>query len=319
MAAKRLIDIIDCDYLHPGFAGAFLLVEGPAATARAAFVETNTAHSLPKLLAALARRGLRPEQVELVIITHVHLDHAGGAAALMRACPNATLLGHPRATPHMIDPSKLVASARKVYGEEAFVKLYGEIGAIAEARVRAMQDGEELGWGGGTLKFTHVRGHANHHLVVEDSLARAVFTGDAFGLRYPALQSRGLFIFPSTSPTDFDPREAQASVRKIARSGASRAYLTHFGALEGLAEAEEQLLAHLDFSEKLLEEAVRSPFSGSELEADCERKLREYYRDFSESHGLGFGDAEWELLGLDLELNAQGIAFAAQKRRVKPA
>src|SRR3954471_23425092 len=115
MAAPE-IHTIDCDYIYPRFAAAYLRVAGD----EAAFVETNTSHAAPKLLAALASRGMRPEQVRWVIVTHVHLDHAGGAGAIMRACPNATLLAHPRAARHIVDPSKLVASATKVYGAERF-------------------------------------------------------------------------------------------------------------------------------------------------------------------------------------------------------
>ncbi|MEZ4384491.1 MAG: MBL fold metallo-hydrolase, partial [Nannocystaceae bacterium] len=125
MADVRTIDTL---YLgNPRFAACFLLTEGE----RAAFVETNTNFAVPRLLEALRASGRRPEDVDYVIVTHVHLDHAGGASKLMAACPNATLLAHPRAAPHLIDPSKLVASARQVYGAERFAALYGEIEAIA--------------------------------------------------------------------------------------------------------------------------------------------------------------------------------------------
>ncbi|MCM2323755.1 MAG: MBL fold metallo-hydrolase [Oligoflexia bacterium] len=311
------VEVIDCQYLQPEFAAAFLLTEGEGAQRRAAFVETNTAHSVPLLLAALKRAGLTPEQVDYVIITHVHLDHAGGAQALMKACPNARLLAHPRAAPHVIDPSKLVASARIVYGAEAFEKLYGEIGPIPAERVRAMEDGETLRWGERTLRFLHTRGHANHHFVIHDSGSDAVFTGDSFGLRYPQLQKHGLFIFPSTSPTDFEPALAQESVRRIVATGARRAFLTHFGEVPELVRAEAQLLEHLRFSEALLGEAIASPLSGEPLRAFCERRLREHYEAFVAREKLGFDRADWELIRLDLELNAQGIVFVAQKRRAQ--
>ena len=136
------IEVIDCKYLRPQFAASFLIQEGE----RAVFVENNTAHSVPLLLGRLRVRKLSPNQVDFIIVTHVHLDHAGGSHALMEACPNAILLAHPRAAKHLIDPTRLVESAKRVYGVEHFRELYGEIGAIPKERVREMADGEGIGW-----------------------------------------------------------------------------------------------------------------------------------------------------------------------------
>ena len=158
---SRLVTI-DCDYLAPELAAAYLRIEGD----EAAFVEANTARAVPKLLAALARAGLAPEQVRWVIITHVHLDHAAGASALLAACPNARLVAHPRAARHAKAPGKLVASAKAVYGEARFEAIYGAIEPIDAARVDEVEDAATRDLGGATLTFLHTRGHANHHLVV---------------------------------------------------------------------------------------------------------------------------------------------------------
>jgi glyoxylase-like metal-dependent hydrolase (beta-lactamase superfamily II) len=303
---------IDCDYLAPEFAAAYLLVEGQ----EAAFVETNTAHAVPRLLAALERAGRRPEDVRWVVVTHVHLDHAGGASALMKACPNATLLAHPRAAPHLVDPSKLVASARKVYGDAEFERLYGSIEPVAEERVRVMQDNESLAWGSRTLTFLHTRGHANHHFVVHDSASDAVFTGDAFGLAYPTLQARGTFVLPSTSPTDFDSVEAKRSVDRIVAAG-RRAFLTHYGEVKDVATAARQLHEHLDFSAGLLARAAAVTLTGPSLVALCRDQLQGHYAHALEAAGLQPDASTWALLALDLDLNAQGIAWVAEKRRAK--
>ncbi len=305
---------IDCEYLQPEFAAAYLLVEGD----EAAFVETNTAYALPRLLEALSKAGRRPEDVRWVIVTHVHLDHAGGASAVMKACPNATLLAHPRAARHLIDPSRLVASAKQVYGDEPFRKLYGDIEPIPAERVRIMEDEETLRWGSRTLRFLHTRGHANHHFVVHDSASGGVFTGDAFGLRYPMLQGRGLFVLPTTSPTDFDPDEAKRSVRRIAEA-ASSVFLTHFGEVTEIEDAAGQLLRHLEFSGELLDRAVARSESGKELIAFCEAALREHYNRELAARGLELDQKGWELLDMDLDLNAQGIALVAEKRRAAQA
>jgi glyoxylase-like metal-dependent hydrolase (beta-lactamase superfamily II) len=311
--ASRRIITIDSQYLQPQFAAAFLLIDGD----RAAFIENNTAHSVPLLLAALEKEGLKPEQVEYLIITHVHLDHAGGSSALMRACPNATLLAHPRAAPHVIDPSKLVASARKVYGDEAFERLYGTIEAIPASRVRAVEDGEAVMLGSSPLKFMHTRGHANHHTCVLDAATKSIFTGDSFGIAYPALQSRGLFIFPSTSPTDFLAAEALASVARIRDSGAETAFLTHFGPTHNLKAAAEQLTIDLTFSDRLLNEAAKSPLADHELEGWIEPRLRAHFTERLSAIGLQPTPAIWDLLKLDIELNAQGLAHVARKQRAK--
>ena len=133
------VTTIDCEYTgEQGVAAAYLAIDGD----EAAFVETNTNHATERLLASLAQAGMRAEQVRYIIITHVHLDHAGGAGSLMAACPNATLLAHPRAAPHVIDPSRIVKGSTAVYGAERFAELYGEIRPVSAERVQALEDGE---------------------------------------------------------------------------------------------------------------------------------------------------------------------------------
>ncbi|HLE00523.1 MAG TPA: MBL fold metallo-hydrolase [Bdellovibrionota bacterium] len=305
---KNLVTI-DCEYIMPRFAAAYLVHDG----SEAYFVETNTTHAVPRMLEALRKEGLTPDQVKYVMITHVHLDHAGGCHALMKACPNATLLAHPRAAKHVIDPSRLIESAKKVYGEEAYRKLYGEISPVDATRVRSVADQEEIGG----VRFLHTRGHANHHVCIFDEELNGLFTGDSFGLAYPALQRNGLFIFPSTSPTDFDPEEAKKSVRLICETGARRLFLTHFGELTEVEEAAKQLLEQLDFSEKVFENAVQSGFTEPRLTQVCQELLMKNFKTALNTRGLSLSDDEWHWLRLDLELNAAGIAYSAMKRRAQ--
>ncbi len=304
---------IDCHYIKPNFAAAFLVVDNNHAT----FVENNTAKATPTLLNALSKYRIKADNIDYLIVTHIHLDHAGGSYALIKNCPNATILAHPRAANHLIDPTKLVTSARKVYGDAAFEELYGEIKAIDASRVRIMQDGETLPFGSHSFNFIYTRGHANHHFCIYESRSNGIFTGDSFGLAYPALQTKGLFIFPSTSPTDFDPAEARISIKKILDTGADKAYLTHFGKITNLPDAAAQLLEHLDFSERLLEESMRSAEPDSNLPAFCEKKLKRHFQNALEKTGLASDPIVWEILSLDLKLNADGIAHVALKRRSK--
>ena len=308
MDQRSFTRTIDCNYVLPQLAAAYLRVQGD----EAAFIETNTSHAAPRLLEALAGAGLRPEQVRWVIVTHVHLDHAGGASALMKALPRATLLAHPRAARHLIDPSRLVASATQVYGADTFARLYGAIDPIDAARVRAMDDGAEVELGGERLQFFHTRGHANHHFIVVDRGASSVFTGDTFGLVYPHLQRAGRFAFPSTSPTEYDGAEARSSVDRVEKLGVDRAYLTHFGEVADLAEVGAQLRRWLERSDELVQQAAsRAP---GEREAFIRGHLAARMEEEAARVGLTFTAEDRKLLELDLDLNAQGLAFVAGKK-----
>lgn len=306
---------IDCDRATPGFACAYLRVAGE----ECAFVESYTTHAVPTLLAALAARGRRPEDVRYVVVTHAHLDHAGGAGVLMKACPRATLLAHPRAARHLVDPSKLVASATAVYGEERFRAAYGTIEPIPAERVRALDDGATFELGDAALKVLHTAGHANHHFVVHDPAIDTVFTGDTFGLVYPAVQARGRFALASTSPTNFDAPEARKSIDRVLSLGAKAACLTHFGEVRDLEEVAAQVRAWVDRAERWVDETERS---GEDAAAATER-LKITWRDAivadAAARGLAFGETELAALALDVELNAQGLAYVAVERRRRAA
>lgn len=309
------IQTIDSLYLgRPEFAAVYLLIDQD----RAVFFDNNTNAAVPRLLAALRAQGLAPEQVEYLIITHVHLDHSGGSSAMAKACPNATILAHPRAAPHIIDPSKLVASASAVYGAEAFEELYGTIEAVPADRVRVMEDEEVLSFGSRALRFLHTRGHANHHFCIHDSATESIICGDAFGLHYPALQHAGTFAFPSTSPTDFEPELARESVRRLVDERPSCLYPTHYGAVTDIERAAGQLLRHLDFAERLRDTAEDSDLPDEALEGYCRERLKDYFRGQLDALGsIQHAPELWSVIELDIDLNAQGIAFAASKRRRK--
>jgi glyoxylase-like metal-dependent hydrolase (beta-lactamase superfamily II) len=302
---------IDCDIL-PKFTAAYLRVAGD----ECAFIETHTPRAVPKLLSELAARGRRPEQVRWVVVTHAHLDHASGASALLAKCPNATLVAHPRAARHLIDPTKLVASATKVYGAERFAKLYGPIESIPNQRVVALEDGASFELGGATLRVIHTAGHAKHHFVVDDPTIGTVFTGDTFGLVYPDLQRSGVrFALASTSPTDFDAQEARKSIDKVLSLGETAACLTHFDEVRDLHEVASQLRAWIDRSEAWLERAAASDDPPDAMARRVAGELRDAIAADANRRGIAFTKSDWELLALDIDLNAQGIAFVANKLR----
>jgi glyoxylase-like metal-dependent hydrolase (beta-lactamase superfamily II) len=304
---------IDCDRV-PQFTAAYLRVAGD----ECAFVEAHTAHAVPKLMAALEAQGRRPEQVRWVVVTHAHLDHAAGASALLAQCPNATLLAHPRAARHLIEPRKLVASATEVYGAARFAELYGRIDPIPAERVRALEDGETFALGGSELRVHHTAGHAKHHFIVHDPDVRTVYTGDTFGLVYPALQRGVRFAIASTSPTDFDAAEAHRSLERVLSLGAEAACLTHFDAVTDLREVAAQVGAWVDRSEHWLDEAARSDEAVPAMTARIRERIRRAVEDETSRLGLAMTEADWELLAMDIDLNAQGIAFVAERRRAHP-
>ncbi|MFK7987951.1 MAG: MBL fold metallo-hydrolase [Sandaracinaceae bacterium] len=306
------VTTIDCDYLgREGFAAAYLIED----QGKAAFIETNTNHAVPRLLEALAAAGRTPEDVEFIVITHVHLDHAGGASLLMNRCPNATLLAHPRAARHAIDPSKLVKSAKAVYGEALFDELYGTIGPIDPERVRVMEDGDTATLGRRKLTFLHTRGHANHHACVLDEAASAIFTGDSFGVIYPHLQKAGCFAVPSTSPTDFDAPLALEALDRIVGSGAKTAYPTHFGGYENLDEIAGQLRAQLEEYGGIQQRAFDAGLEGEALNTFCDKEVQGLFARLLSAHGLADDPDARGILETDAKLNAQGVAFAVRRQR----
>ncbi|HBN54507.1 MAG TPA: MBL fold metallo-hydrolase, partial [Stenotrophomonas sp.] len=165
MSEEHAIHVIDTAFQRDHFDAAYLLASG----GRGAFIDCGTSHALPRLLAAVESAGLGVDAIDWLILTHVHLDHAGGAGALMQRLPNARLLVHPRGAPHMTDPARLVAGATAVYGEEEMARSYGDIVPVAAERVVVAGDGHRLSLGGRELLCIDTPGHARHHLCVWDA------------------------------------------------------------------------------------------------------------------------------------------------------
>jgi glyoxylase-like metal-dependent hydrolase (beta-lactamase superfamily II) len=291
----------------PEVACAYLLTEA----GRAVFIETNTTHAAPILLSKLDELAIPRENVDYVIITHVHLDHAGGASALLKACPNAQLLAHPKAARHMISPSRLVESSKLVYGEENFEKLYGQIDPIEESRVRIMLDGESLVWGNRRFDFIYTRGHANHHFCIYDSGSKSIFTGDSFGIAYPKTELGGRFIFPTTTPTDFNYEEAVRSLDLIVNTEAKSAYLTHFGSIGDLRSQANHLQVGLALCRDAVLEA--RAVDQSRLGEFFRTKVKEMITQLANEQNVNLTAKDWQLLDLDVDLNAQGLAFALKR------
>jgi len=296
---------IDAEYVRPMLDAVHLVVhEG-----RAAFVETGTSRSVPQLLAALESLGLSREAVDWVFITHVHLDHAGGAGQLMQALPNAKAVLHPRGAPHMIDPRKLIEASMAVYGAEAFGKLYGEIIPIASERVVSTEPRQRFSLAGREFEILHTPGHAMHHQVFFDHHAKAVFTGDTFGLSYREFDVDGrAFAFPTTTPTQFDPDQLIDSIHRILALQPRAAYFTHYGEVRDLP----RLAIALERMTRAFAEAAKAEAVNPEAERDLRTRLLDRISQILnlelQAHGCTLTTQRIdELLGLDIGLNVDGL------------
>ncbi len=302
------VTLVDAGYLRPGLAASYVVTGGRSA----AVIETGTAHSVPHLLAGLAAAGVAPERVSHVVVTHVHLDHAAGAGALLERLPAARLLVHPRGARHMIDPSKLLAGAAEVYGGmEAIRALYGDVRPAPADRVIEAPEGTTFDLGGRTLRILDTPGHAKHHFVVHDPATRGFFTGDTFGISYREFDEAGRpFLFPTTTPVQFDPTALRASVERMLAERPERMYLTHFGMIEGrVAEAAAALLAAVDGHVAAARAAPPGPGRQAAIREGLTTQLlhllaRNGWRGTREA-----ALAAWEG---DLDLNSQGLEFWLQ-------
>lgn len=295
------ITAIDVQLTRPRDAAAHLVVDG----GRAAFVDTGTTHSLPTLLATLERKGLERSAVDWVLTTHVHLDHAGGAGALMRELPNARCAVHPRGARHLIDPSKLIAGSREVFGAERYDRIYGEIVPIEASRVFVAEDGARVRLGGRELELIHTPGHALHHYCVVDEANALIFSGDTFGLSYRDFDVDGrAFIFPTTTPVHFDPEALCRSVDRLLSYAPRSIFLTHYAEVTDLKrlarEMKERVLAFADLGARYRDAPDRADKLRHGMFAMIAGWLdvHGYPRDEEERH---------RLLDEDVDINCQGI------------
>lgn len=303
------IHTIDTAFQRDHFDAAYLIVE----QGRGAFVDCGTNHSVPRLLAGLQQADLAPGDVDFLIVTHVHLDHAGGAGLLMQHLPNATLVAHPRAAPHLIDPAKLIAGATAVYGEEEIQRSYGAIQPVPEARVRVVEDGETIVLAGRPLLSIDTPGHARHHHCLWDARSRCWFTGDTFGLSYRELDGpQGAFILPTTTPVQFEPSALKASIARMLAYAPDGMYLTHYGRVVDVPRLAQALYEQID--------AMVAIADACEGRADRHRciaaGLSALYLERAHALQVPLADEDvLRLLAMDIELNAQGLGVWLDRGR----
>lgn len=302
------IHTIDTGLMRPAFDAAYLIVEN----GRGAFLDCGTSHAVPAMLAAVTDAGLTPGDIDWLILSHVHLDHAGGAGALLQHLPNARVVVHPRGASHMIDPSRLIAGATAVYGEEEMARSYGSIVPIPAERVDIAHEGHSIDLAGRKLVCLDTPGHALHHLCLWDEKSRSVFTGDTFGISYRELDTpAGIFLFPTTSPVQFDPEPLKTSVQRLADLHPENLFLTHYGRI---GDAQKHAAVLIELIDAMVERALALA-DAADRHAALVAALDELYVPRAVAHCGLTPDAVRDVIALDIELNAQGLGVWLDRQR----
>ena len=303
------ITAIDTGFFRPQFDASHLIVEN----GRAAFIDVGTNYSIPRLLDALKVKNIDVDSVEWVILTHVHLDHAGGAGLAMQNFPNAKLVVHPRGARHMIDPSALIAGATAVYGAEEIARSYGTLVPVPADRVVEAPEGHVIDLAGRPLLCLDTPGHARHHISIYDETSRAFFTGDTFGLSYREFDTdKGAFILPTSTPVQFEPDALKASIARMLEREPQQMFLTHYSRVTDVPrlarDLNEQIDAMVSIAQKHADDGDRHTRIADDLAA--------LYTARAQAHGCAFDAAQVrELLAMDIELNTQGLEVWLDKQR----
>lgn len=295
------ITCIDTEHMRQDFVAAYLIEHN----GRAAFIDTGCHLSVPALLETLKEKNISTNTVDYIILTHIHLDHAGGAGELIRHLPNAKVYVHERGAQHLIDPSKLRAGVIGVYGELFFKQFLGDLIPIAADKVIIVKDGDSLDLGGRLLKFIDTPGHARHHLCIWDELSQGIFSGDTLGVSYREFDTeQGILIFPPTTPVQFDPEAWIATIQQLMLLKPKTAYLTHFNQIRFTQKSADMLIQHINGFVKIAKKSADQPNRHQVIK----KALLDYLLEIANKHGVTLDESKQiKLFKGDLEICAQGL------------
>lgn len=267
-------------------------------------IETGPSPSVEHVKQGLKELGISLDEVRYIIVTHIHLDHAGGAGLLLQDCPNATLIVHPKGARHLANPSRLIAGARAVYGDK-FDDLFNPIVPVPEHRIAIKTEGDRLQIGPDcSLEFWDTPGHAKHHFGILDPVSNGFFVGDTAGIRYAQLIEDGIdFYLPSTSPNQFDPEAMKASIERMESQQLDVLYFGHYGAAMNPQAALRQVLEWLELFVEEGAAAYRHDESADQL---AKRLAAPVIAQLAEK-GVKQPHRVMPYIEMDLQVSAQGL------------
>jgi glyoxylase-like metal-dependent hydrolase (beta-lactamase superfamily II) len=250
------------------------VIDGPGGLA---LVDPGPGVTLPAVRAALASRGAGLADVTALLLTHIHLDHAGATGSIVRENPRVAVYVHERGARHMIDPARLLDSATRLYGADAMGRLWGEFLPTPAESVRALTGGERLEVAGRALDVAYTPGHASHHVTYFDASSGVAFTGDTAGGRI----GDSTYVMPPTPPPDIDLDLWRASAATILAWEPSTLFLTHFGPSptaprEHLGELLERLQRTADIARRALAQGDDEAAQASHFRDEMRRELRQH-------------------------------------------
>ena len=300
--ASNLYTIDTHDLNRKERTSAYLLIDE-----KIALIETAASPSVPFIIEGLKELSISKKDIDYLIVTHIHLDHAGGAGLFLQDCPNTKFIVHPRGASHMIDPSRLIASAKSIYGK-AFDSLFDPIVPIAAERVIEMSHGEELSLGKHKLTFYHTEGHAKHHLSMHYSATNGMFVGDTAGVRYPELNGEAIdLIIPSTSPNQYDPETMEKSIQFYESMNVSELYFGHYGTYKNPQEAYRQIRY---WTPLFLAEGEKAIAASENLEEQIrllDEGLKEIIHHYLHAQGIPDHHPVFQTIPLDTKVSSMGI------------
>ena len=300
--AVHLIDT--CMGGYDGITAAYLI-----ASDRPALVETGAALSADRVVASLTALGIGAADLATIVVTHIHLDHAGGVGDLAAAFPNAEVVVHERGARHLVSPERLVASARRVYGE-VMDRVFGDLLPTPVERVRALDDIDSVDLGGGRSLRSHWSpGHASHHVGLLDSETNDLYVGDAAGIYVPEAD----LVKPATPPPDFDLPVALASIESFRALRPDRLLFSHYGPVTAIDETLEASREELELWVEMTRDVRRQGLDLDHAVAAVRDRTRERYAAIEADPELR---AKHEVLNSD-EANLNGILRWLDK--VEPA
>ncbi|XKI12545.1 MBL fold metallo-hydrolase [Sporosarcina sp. ANT_H38] len=267
-------------------------------------VDTGPSPSVKYVKRGLDALGFSLDQVKYIIVTHIHLDHSGGAGLLIQQCPNATVVVHPRGARHLVDPERLIAGAKVVYGER-FSELFDPIIAVPKEHLLVKEEGDTLKIGPTcTLKFLDTPGHAKHHFSIYDPVSNGLFTGDTVGIRYEQLIRDGVDLFlPSTSPNQFEPEAMRRAINRMLGMNLDCIYFGHFGMTNNPNKALLQVSKWLDIFVEEAETVVTEQKGHEVLAQRLLGRVRGYLKEMEvpDDHEV------YGLIKVDMQVSSMGM------------